>query len=155
VLSAWVPPLAVATTVRWALAAAVCWALIDADVPIERLVTVFVAGLALQSVVAILQVVRQGPLGLPGEFAMPPDWQFASTVNLGSARWLRGYGFTFHPNVLAGFLSVGLILSLPMLGSRVMQLAWCAMGVALLATFSRAAWIATAVILPPTAVWMW
>ena len=147
---AWLPSLAVACTVRWALAAAVCWALADADAPIEQLVAVFVAGLALQSFVAILQVIRQGPLGLPGELA--PG---AATFTLGSTRWLRGHGLTFHPNVLGGFLTVGLILSLPLLGRRVVQLAWCVMSVALLATFSRSAWIATALILPPTAVWMW
>jgi hypothetical protein len=155
VLHAWLPSLAVASTVRWALAAAVCWALADADVPIERLVAVFVAGLALQGLVAILQVIRQGPLGLPGELARLPDWPGASTFRLGAGRWLRGYGLTFHPNVLGGFLTVGLILSLPLLGSRVVQLACCVMSVALLATFSRSSWIATALVLPPTAVWMW
>jgi O-antigen ligase len=155
VLHAWLPSLAAASTVRWALAAAVCWALADADVPIEQLVAVFVAGLALQSLVAILQVIRQGPLGLPGELAPWPDRPYASIVSLGPARWLRGYGLTFHPNVLGGFLSVGLILSLPLLGSRVVQLVWCAMSVALLATFSRSAWIATALLLPPTAFWLW
>ena len=155
VLHAWVPSLAVASTVRWALAAAVCWALVDADVPIEQLVAVFLAGLALQSLVAILQVIRQGPLGLPGELVPLRDWPGASIFPLGSGRWLRGYGLTFHPNVLGGFLTVGLILSLPLLGSRVVQVLSCLMTVALLATFSRSSWIATALILPPTAVWMW
>lgn len=155
VLNAWLPSLAVASTVRWAFAVAVCWALADADVPIEQLVAVFVAGLAVQSLVAILQVMRQGPLGLPGELAPSLDRPYASSVILGQERWLRGYGLTFHPNVLGGFLCVGLILSLPLLGSRLVQLVWCAMSVALLATFSRSAWIATALILPPTAVWMW
>jgi O-antigen ligase len=147
---AWLPSLAIACTVRWAFAAAVCWALADADVPTEQLVAVFIAGLALQSLVAILQVIRQAPLGLPGEMAPR-----ASTFTLGAGRWLRGYGLTFHPNVLGGFLTVGFILSLPLLGSRVVQLAWCMMSVALLATFSRSSWIATALILPPAAVWMW
>jgi O-antigen ligase len=155
VLHAWLPSLAVASTVRWAFAAAVCWALADADVPIEQLVAVFVAGLALQSLVAIVQVIRQAPLGLPGELASLPAWRGASIVTLGSGRWLRGYGLTFHPNVLGGFLTVGLILSLPLLGSRMVQLVCGVMSVALLATFSRSAWLATAVILPPTAVWMW
>jgi len=57
--------------------------------------------------------------------------------------------------LLIGALTVGLILSLPLLGSRVVQLACGLMSVALLATFSRSAWIATALILPPTAMWMW
>jgi O-antigen ligase len=155
VLHAWLPSLAVATTVRWAFAAAVCWALIDTDVPIEQLVAVFLAGLALQSLVAILQVVQQSPLGLPGELASLPNRRGASIVPLGLGRWLRGYGLTFHPNVLGGFLTVGLILALPLLGSRMVQLVCCVMSVALLATFSRASWIAAALILPPTAVWMW
>jgi len=155
VLHAWVPSLAVASTVRWAFAAAVCWALADAEMPIEQLVAVFLAGLALQSLVAILQVIRQGPLGLPGELAPFANWPGASTFALGSGRWLRGYGLTFHPNVLGGFLCVGLILSLPLLGSRVVQLVCGVMSVALLATFSRSAWIATALILPPTAILMW
>jgi O-antigen ligase len=155
VLRAWQPSLAGVCTARWALAAAVCWALIDTDLPLERLVAVFVAAVVLQSVVAIFQALRQAPLGLPGELVPALDLPGVSIVTLGPGRWLRAYGLTFHPNVLGGFLSVGLILSLPLLGSRMAQLAWCVMSVALLATFSRSAWIATALIVPPVAVWVW
>jgi hypothetical protein len=155
VLHAWVPPLALASTARWALAAAVCWALIDADLPLERLAAVFVGGVCLQSLVAIVQAINQGPLGLPGELVPAPDWPGVSIVTFGPRRWLRAYGLTFHPNVLGGFLSVGLILALPLLGHRLARLAWCVMSVALLASFSRSAWVATALIVAPLAVWVW
>jgi O-antigen ligase len=124
-------------------------------VKLERFIAVLVAGLAVQSLIALGQTVLQRPIGLPGELAPWPTAPGASTINLRSHLWLRAYGLTFHPNVLAGFLTVGLILTLPLLDRRWSRLAWWLMSLALLATFSRSAVLAIALVLPPTALWLW
>ena len=154
-VESWLPSLAVSFTLRWALAAAVCWALVASDLRPERLVAVLVLGLSVQSLIAIDQVILQGPLGLPGELALPPNALGASSVWLGSRNWVRGYGLTFHPNVLGGFLAVGLILALPLLNRPLARFAWWLMSLALLSTFSRSALLAAALILPLVVLWLW
>ncbi len=66
-----------------------------------------------QAAVAVGQFVGQRDLGLQflGESALDPQVSGISVVMRGAGRWLRGYGFATHPNVLAGTL-VPLMLSL-------------------------------------------
>lgn len=70
----------------------------------------------LQAVVAFGQFFGQRDLGLSflGESALDPAVSGVSVVMRGPARWLRAYGLTTHPNVLAGTL-VTLLLALPVL----------------------------------------
>jgi len=147
--------LAVYFSLRWVAAAGVCWGLVEADLKPQRVLAVFVAGLCVQSMVAIGQAVYQGPLGLPGELAPLPNAPLASIIDLGSRQWLRAYGLTFHPNVLGGFLAAGLITSLPLLSNPLVCLAWWLMSVALLASFSRSAGLAAVLVLPIVTIWLW
>jgi putative inorganic carbon (HCO3(-)) transporter len=106
-------------------------------------------GLVLQAIVAIPQFVLGRSLGLRrlGEVAVNATWSGASVVMVGEERWLRAYGLTQHPNLLAGCLMAMLLV---VGGYYLMQRDWkrlplfIALGLgfaALLLTFSRAAWL--------------
>ena len=71
----------------------------------------------LQSLVGLSQFVLQHDLGLRflGEWPLDPAIPGVSVVMRGSERWLRAYGLTAHPNVLAGTL-VPLLFMLAVLG---------------------------------------
>jgi hypothetical protein len=111
--------------------------------------------MAVQSVVAIAQVLHQGSLGLValGEQVLDPRVRSISVVaSLDGVRFLRAYGLTDHPNILGGILAMGLLATLgglsragrglPRLG---VTLVIAAAVLALALTFSRGAWIALVV----------
>lgn len=110
------------------------------------------AGLQLfiQSVVGVAQVLRQHSLGLTGlqEFILDPSVKGVSIVWTATTRSLRAYGLTDHPNILGGCLAFTLLmLAAGYLESRPAWRPWIGglfgLGtLALLLTFSRAAWLA-------------
>jgi hypothetical protein len=148
------PPLAAYTALRWLAAVLVYLALARADVALDRLVTVFLAGLGLHVLVGLGQILLQNPLGLPGELALEPSRSGAAIIDVGGTRWLRAYGLTFHPNVLGGCLAAGLLLGLPMLNRVPIRALWWLLWSGLLITFSRSAWLATAVAMPLVVGWL-
>ncbi|HEX8683387.1 MAG TPA: O-antigen ligase family protein [Ardenticatenaceae bacterium] len=148
------PPLALFTASQWVLAVALYVVLSQSDVPVPRIVGLFLMGLGFQVLVGLGQVVRQGPLGFPGEMALASGQMGASIIEVEGARWLRAYGLTFHPNVLGGFLSAGLLLGLPLLERLWARCLWWLLWLGLLLTFSRSAWVATALALPLTVGWL-
>jgi len=83
------------------------------------LFAIIVAAVLLQATVALGQFFAQRDLGLRllGELPLDPALPGVSVVMRGGERWLRAYGLTAHPNVLAGSL-VPLLLVLPVLGRR-------------------------------------
>ena len=83
------------------------------------LLAIVVTAVLLQATVALDQFFAQRDLGLRflGEPSLDPATPGISVVMRGSERWLRAYGLTAHPNVLAGSL-VPLLLMLPVLGRR-------------------------------------
>ena len=102
---------------------------------------------------ALMQFTTQAPAGLG--FLGELQW-YENTPGA----WLRGYGLSLHPNVLGGFLALGLLglIGLKMAGNgfvvasvrarsanilvRVAYTGALALGVAgLLSTFSRSAWL--------------
>jgi O-antigen ligase len=148
------PTLAGYSALRWLLAVGVYLSLAQGDLLLERWVQVFLVGLGLQAIVGLGQVIHQGPLGLPGELALEPARSGAAILTVGGRRWLRAYGLTLHPNVLGGFLAIGLVLGLPLLKRFRMRILWWLLGLGLLVSFSRSAWLATALVLPPVAGWL-
>ncbi len=117
-----------------------------------------------QSVVGILQVLRQHSLGLTWlhELALDPTWNGVSVVMTAATRSLRAYGLTDHPNILGGLLALGLIFLItwylqesqehwrPLAGGLF------ALGsIALLVTFSRSAYLGLALGLLLVAGWLW
>jgi hypothetical protein len=111
---------------------------------------VFLAlSLVVQSVVGVLQFLRQEDLGWQqlGEVNMVAAPGGGSIITIGSQSWLRAYGLTPHPNILGGIL-VGALLIL--FGrylqangrSKIVWLLVLGLGTAaLLLTFSRSAWL--------------
>jgi hypothetical protein len=148
------PVLAGYTASRWLLAGLIYLALLQGSTDFEHWVLVFVAGLGINALIGVAQVMQQGPIGLPGELALDPSLSGASIVSIGERRWLRAYGLTVHPNVLGGFLAMGLLLSLPLLDRLRVRLLWWLLGLGLLVSFSRSAWLATALVLPFVAGWL-
>lgn len=68
---------------------------------------------ALQGALAVVQFFTQRVIG---SFWLGVDPQLpselgASVVELADGRWLRAYGTFPHPNILAGFLAIGLLLA--------------------------------------------
>jgi O-antigen ligase len=148
------PPLAGYYALRWLWAACLYLFMVESNVLAEEWTTVFLFGLGIQALVGVGQVLRQGPLGLPGELALEPAQTGAAILEVNGQRWLRAYGLTFHPNVLGGFLAAGILLAMPLLKRWRVRLLWWVLVLGLLLTFSRSAWLATAVSLPPLAGWL-
>ncbi len=110
-------------------------------------------GLLVNAALTVAGAVGQGDLGLRaiGEFPFAPDMPGVSVIVSGGWRYVRPYGLLPHPNILAGSLLIGLLAAgaLYFSGARV----WRAIGgagvivgtVALLLTFSRAAWVGAAI----------
>lgn len=148
-------PLALYTALRWLLAFAVFIAWQAMELDRRELTRVFLIGLAAQAVIGILQVINRGPLGLPAEMALTIDRPRAAVLWLEGSAWLRAYGMTFHPNVLGGFLAVGLALGLPEVKTWSGRVIWWLMLAGLLVTFSRSAWLAAGLTVLPLAVWLY
>ncbi len=115
-----------------------------------RLAWPLAAVVTVQGVVAAAQFAVQRDLGLRalGELALDPATGGTSVLLVDNVRWLRGYGLTGHPNLLAALLALAMLLLLPDLrqahGARRLALTVVlAVGMlGLLATVSRAAWLA-------------
>lgn len=110
----------------------------------------------IQAVLALAQFVTQS---IPastffGMASQSADVLGASVVEPASGRWLRAYGSFPHPNILGGWLVLGLILIIEQLKQHKLQVASCKLQdfflipsfvvilFGLLATFSRSAWLA-------------
>ncbi len=108
------------------------------------------ASTVIQSIIAILQVLKQRSIGLGflGEYLLDPAWSGISIVYAQGVRTLRAYGLSDHPNILGGCLAFSLVLlvSWQILKKRetgALNITIILMGmVGLLLTFSRSAWLA-------------
>ncbi len=108
---------------------------------------------AFQGAIAIAQFVKQDSVGLSwlGEGWLDPDGQGVSVIEAAGRRWLRAYGLSPHPNVLGGYLSMGILICLGEM-RRVSARGRLCLGSAVLLgslglvfSFSRSAWLATVV----------
>lgn len=142
------PKVAAYSFFRWLIALFLYLALLQTRFPIERTVAIFLGGLSIHALIGALQVLHQGPLGLPGELIPVWDPNRVASIHVGNQWSLRAYGLTFHPNVLGGFMVVGLILGLPMLRRTWTIPFWMLLWMGLFLSFSRSAWLATALVLP-------
>lgn len=113
---------------------------------------ILLAAGSLQAFIALGQAAMQRDLGLQlfGEVPVSPTMSGVSILSYAGTRWLRPYGLTQHPNILAGTLAVSLLLGLGHLscgrvrhrGLWIVGIGLTTMGLAL--TFSRAAWLGAA-----------
>jgi hypothetical protein len=147
------PALAWYSAARWLLAVIVFLLLFFVNIPTRRIVAFLAASIVFQAALAWAQALLQRPLGLPGELTLPLTNPLSAALHVGGKAWLRAYGLTFHPNVLGGYLVVGLLLLLPWIKRRAVQAAWLLVLGGLFWSFSRSAWLAGAVTLLFYAAW--
>jgi len=115
-----------------------------------------------QAAIGIAQVLQQQSIGLYylGELKLDPSWRWVSIVWGEGIRSLRAYGLTEHPNILGGCLAFGLLLILSLMNKTRSGLQFPLIGLlglgssALLLTFSRSAWLAVALALIFSLVWL-
>ena len=132
-----------------------------ARVPPHRMAATFVLGLLVQATVGFAQVVVQNHVGLSalGELKIPPDDPL-KYVTAGSSLFLRAYGLSPHPNVLAGHLAVGLILCWGLVAGRrpvgrgLVAVTWTVLFTALLLTFSRSGLLGAVLGMTMAAIWL-
>jgi hypothetical protein len=140
-----------------AFALVVAWA----RVPPQRMATAFVLGLLVHAAVGFAQVIVQNHIGLTvlGELRIPPDDPLKS-VRAGDSLFLRAYGLSPHPNVLAGHLAIGLILcwglaaGMSRVGRALVAVAWAIVFACLLLTFSRSGLLAAVLGIAVAAAWL-
>jgi putative inorganic carbon (HCO3(-)) transporter len=136
-------------TLRLLLLMALYLLLINAPLTPGAIAWPLATAMVLQAIVALPQFVQGSSIGLRrlGEITVNAAWSGASVVMVGEQRWLRAYGLTQHPNLLAGCLMAMLLV---VGGYYLMQRGWkrlllvAVLGLglaALLLTFSRAAWL--------------
>lgn len=88
--------------------------LINRVVRLESLINFFLISVCIQAVIAILQYIFQSSIGLGflGESHIGPNVEGVAKIDVGENKVLRPYGTLPHPNILAGYLMTGIILSL-------------------------------------------
>jgi len=94
-----------------------------------------------------------------GELRIPPDDPLKK-VQVGASLFLRAYGLSPHPNVLAGHLAIGLTLCLGLVAGQrhvsrwLVAVTWVALFASLLLTFSRSGLLAAVVGMIVAAMWL-
>ncbi len=121
------------------------------ELPIRHLSAALAAVMVVQGVLAVAQFALQGPVGLQmlGESTELPSAQGAHVLLVAGRRLLRAQGMSPHPNVLGGYMVIGLLV----VGGRVLAtkhrlergllaVAMLAGIIGLLLSFSRSALLA-------------
>lgn len=69
--------------------------------------------LLMQGAIGGLQVANQSSIGLKpfAEFTLDPAKSGVGVIQSGDVRWLRPYGLSAHPNIFAGLILFGLMMS--------------------------------------------
>ena len=143
------PALAVVQAMHMLIWLAFALVVAEIRLPPDRMAAAFVLGLLVHATVGFAQAIIQNHVGLSvlGELRIPPDDPL-KFVTAGTAVFLRVYGLSQHPNVLAGHLAVGLILCWGLAAGRrsvgrgLVFFTWATLFACLLLTFSRSGWLA-------------
>jgi len=77
------------------------------------LLACFLAGVILQAIIGIFQFIFQTTpvISWLGMASHDPGLAGTSVIEAGGMRWLRAYGSLPHPNILGGYLAVGLLVA--------------------------------------------
>jgi len=123
---------------------------------LHRLAQVFVASICVQSLLALIQFLTQRiPAStLLGVSLKLPAFSGVSVVETLTSRFLRGYGTFDHPNILAAYVVVALVLALALiftcrslLERRLLYAGIAVLATGLFVTFSRSGYLALVVAL--------
>ena len=146
------PALTLYHSIRFTLLLGLYFFLLNEEVKPIWVAIPFSLGVLVQTLVALAQFYLQHSVGLSalGELALNPSDSGTSILRVDDLRVLRAYGLTEHPNVLGGFIAVGLVFMLgyylykasPALRRYLLLLPLPLGGVGLFMTFSRAAALA-------------
>jgi len=149
------PHLADNAALSWAVSIGFAVAVASVGLPARAVVGVLIFGVAWNGILAAQQVALQGSAGglwqALKEFPIDISQPRISVVQADGVRWLRPYGLLPHPNLLAGFLTIGLLACATGLTDRRVWRWLIGAGVwsiglwALMLTFSRGAYFAFAV----------
>ncbi len=141
--------LAVAFTLHLALWVLVGLRVASDDLPPRSIALSLLGGLGLNAIIGIGQVMTQRYLGLSalGELPIELSLPDVSVIGVGAVRLIRLYGLSGHPNVIGGYAATALLVSVGLLREKrqLVRFAWLIGFIALLLTFSRAAWLAFAI----------
>lgn len=133
------------------------------DYKFEKLLNFFLASVLVQGIIGIFQFIYQtdlfGSNKWLGVSEHSPKDLGVSVINTGARRWLRSYAFLPHPNILAGFLGLGWVVSIyKYLRLKIVSglktrnkndfflASFIIFTFALLTTFSRAVWVSCFVV---------
>lgn len=119
---------------------------VNKTVKIDTIINVFIASVSLQALLAILQYLYQGSVGFSflGEPNISADIPGVAKIQLEDNTLMRPYGTLPHPNILAGYLLVGILFAY----HRIRQKEYIAypllilMAAAMVLAFSRGAFLA-------------
>lgn len=139
-------------------AIALAWIITKTNISRASLSIAFISGVVFQAGVGIWQFVTQEVIGFKwlGIASHVPETLGVSVVEFGDERWLRAYGALPHPNILGGFLVIGILFMLGYVLNEkeiIVSKIWIkrnilvytslvVMAVGLFVTFSRSAWLA-------------
>lgn len=110
----------------------------------KAIINLLAVGILIQGLLAIFQFIFQSSIGFPflGESAIDSAIKGVAKIDISGGKLIRSYGTFSHPNVLSGFLVVGLWLIV----SLIKEQRWIIpivviLSMALVFTFSRSAFI--------------
>jgi hypothetical protein len=115
--------------------------------PLRLILIVLIISMLIHGTIGALQVYFQQSLGLAwlGEFTLNTRQAGVSVLEADGLRWLRPYGLSPHPNILAGIIVLGLFAAAAFVvqGKRTIlsSIAFLMGFFFLLLTFSRGAWL--------------
>ena len=119
--------------------------IVNKFVKVSRIIDIFIAAVSIQAVIAILQYLIQGSVGLPfiGEPALSTIAPGIAKIDLLGFKILRPYGTFAHPNVLAGFLLTSIFFSFHRMrkGNYIAYPLIIVQLIAFVVTFSRSAFL--------------
>lgn len=126
----------------------------DSRKHITAILGILLVGSVFQAIIGWLQFHMQHMVGLTwlGEYIAPLGTPGVSNIETSAGNIIRAYGTMPHPNVLAAFLILGLVLGLyfvsraTTIGNKILlSLGVFVLTIGLFTTFSRIAWIAAAI----------
>jgi O-antigen ligase len=120
--------------------------IVNKTVKIETIINVFLATVTIQAIIAILQYISQGSIGLSmlGESNIGPDVAGVAKIDVDQDKIMRPYGTLPHPNILAGYLLTGIFFTYYKIKNKVL-IAYpllLVLGAAFILAFSRGAFLA-------------